>query len=444
MMRLFAVENFVDRIRSLPTPRQPLLCERHVLSSKETELSLVSAISEYVYNTRTSIVSCYLLSRNIVPPTFVAEEISHRIGLGNLNMDDNFDYKVYLNILFFVLLSTKTVIHAVQHIIHIHTIFFDITLHRIFKLPCRHVQVSKRFGFELRASACQPFVHTTRKFRGQINDRRKSVCMHIRGKSPQMNYNGVQEIIECQTNQGVIDLTDLVAIHTGGLENFEFEDKIVRRINQWIQKNKCDPTQVFKIIEETESITNRYSFLGLLTTHGIGTSKDLTRAFIYFNEAAHAGEKLAEIIVGWCFENAHGVDQDYFQAFQWYRKAASAGCPVGLKFLGWCYEQGIWIERNYKRAFQLYKKSIEAGYIEANYDLGRMYYLGDGMRQNLYKGFLCFRNCKAHSHRTWMLGNCYYEGIATNRDIHEAIKMFRKAHFWPSMNLRTIFARLKG
>ena len=53
-----------------------------------------------------------------------------------------------------------------------------------------------------------------------------------------------------------------------------------------------------------------------------------TRAFfIYRNELAPIGDKYAQYMVGYMYDNAMGVDEDIIEASAWYRLSAERGTP---------------------------------------------------------------------------------------------------------------------
>ena len=91
-----------------------------------------------------------------------------------------------------------------------------------------------------------------------------------------------------------------------------------------------------------------------------------------YEQAAHAGNGVAQYKLGNCYYNGFGVKKDYNQAVYWYKKAADQGSDAAQNALGVCYENGYGIPKDMKQALEWYKKAAGQGNIIAQNALDRI------------------------------------------------------------------------
>ncbi|GBC21857.2 kinase-like domain-containing protein [Rhizophagus irregularis DAOM 181602=DAOM 197198] len=65
--------------------------------------------------------------------------------------------------------------------------------------------------------------------------------------------------------------------------------------------------------------------LAICYENGIGTKKDLEKAFDLYQKAAENGDKEAQFNLGVCYEVGIGIEKDEVKASYWYQKAAQQG-----------------------------------------------------------------------------------------------------------------------
>ena len=65
--------------------------------------------------------------------------------------------------------------------------------------------------------------------------------------------------------------------------------------------------------------------------------KDSAQGFSFYMEIAELGNSEAQLFIGRCYANGHGVPQDYAEAFKWVRKSAEQGNDFAQNELGLCY-----------------------------------------------------------------------------------------------------------
>ena len=80
--------------------------------------------------------------------------------------------------------------------------------------------------------------------------------------------------------------------------------------------------------------------LGVIFSHGKGTSKDLSKGLKWHTLAAKQGYVDSQYALGIMFDNGMGTSQDYKEAVRWYRLAAEKGDNLAQNNLGTMYERG--------------------------------------------------------------------------------------------------------
>lgn len=54
-------------------------------------------------------------------------------------------------------------------------------------------------------------------------------------------------------------------------------------------------------------------------------TKDYAKAVKWFKEAAYQGNAIAQLLLGICYNEGHGVTQDHVEAMKWFEKSAEQG-----------------------------------------------------------------------------------------------------------------------
>ena len=89
--------------------------------------------------------------------------------------------------------------------------------------------------------------------------------------------------------------------------------------------------------------------------------RDDDKAVELFLKASEQGNNIAQVWLGYCYQEGNGVTQDYGKAVEWYTKAAALGNPEAQYYLGCCYENGNFVTQDYGRAVEWYTKAAELG-----------------------------------------------------------------------------------
>src|SRR5437764_12698934 len=88
---------------------------------------------------------------------------------------------------------------------------------------------------------------------------------------------------------------------------------------------------------------------------GIGTEIDHDLAINCLHNSIENSSICGQVYLGNLYEDS----RDLNKAFYWYEKAANNGNLSGLYYLGQCYRFGKGIEKDERKAFELIKKSAE-------------------------------------------------------------------------------------
>ncbi len=73
---------------------------------------------------------------------------------------------------------------------------------------------------------------------------------------------------------------------------------------------------------------------------GRGVAKNDVEVVKWYRKAAEQGFGVAQMELGWRYEDGRGVAKDDAEAVKWYRKAAEQGVAVAQLYLGLMYAKG--------------------------------------------------------------------------------------------------------
>ena len=72
--------------------------------------------------------------------------------------------------------------------------------------------------------------------------------------------------------------------------------------------------------------------------------------------ASEQNHILAQLFVGFCYQNGRGTVMNKKLAFEYYKKIANEDCAAGACKIGYFYDNGIEIEKDLKMAVHWYEK----------------------------------------------------------------------------------------
>ena len=123
--------------------------------------------------------------------------------------------------------------------------------------------------------------------------------------------------------------------------------------------------------------------LGYLFEQGHGVPQDLARAAANYQAASDHGNSFAQNNLASLYQRGLGVPRDLAKAFSLYTAAASQRNPVAETNLASMYYIGAAAPRDYSAAARWFLAAAEQGDPTAQHDLGVLYYQGLGVPKDL-------------------------------------------------------------
>jgi uncharacterized protein len=147
---------------------------------------------------------------------------------------------------------------------------------------------------------------------------------------------------------------------------------------------------------------------------GLGTNKDLHKAFKLLHEAAKSGKSTAESeqVLGQAFLLGSVVPKNFQKAVQWYSQAAENGNKDAQNELGFMYFVGNGVEQDLEKGGGFFLKAAYNGLTIAQYNVGIMYYTGRGVKAtDLEKSYAWLNVAAAKGHMPSKAARDYLETI---------------------------------
>lgn len=110
--------------------------------------------------------------------------------------------------------------------------------------------------------------------------------------------------------------------------------------------------------------------------------EDYTTALTLFGEEAAAGSGRAQLALGLMHDLGLGVTRDLSKAFEWYQKAAAQGIAQAQFNAGVMLDSGLVSARDAEAAAVLYARAAINGSARGQYNLALLYQAGEGVPQN--------------------------------------------------------------
>lgn len=130
--------------------------------------------------------------------------------------------------------------------------------------------------------------------------------------------------------------------------------------------------------------------MGIMYSNGDGVTKNLDKAFEWFEKSANAGNFHALSKLG----NIYASKEDFKNAFKWFEKSALKGDNKSAYNLGYFYTGGLGVPMNLKEALKWYEISAKDGNIDAQINLGFAYMSGHGTTKDLKKASYWIKKAK--------------------------------------------------
>lgn len=128
----------------------------------------------------------------------------------------------------------------------------------------------------------------------------------------------------------------------------------------------------------------RYAYaLGYLFQHGIGVTKDSSRAISLYEFGAMEGHAPSQSILGLLYDQGIETKEDDESAFSLYLSAAEQGHRAAMLSVGLAYRFGWGINPSPQRAAEWLEKAANLGTVSAQAHLGELYEQGELGQPNL-------------------------------------------------------------
>ena len=160
------------------------------------------------------------------------------------------------------------------------------------------------------------------------------------------------EMFRSEADKGnILAIYDIGKMYRNGL----LGDENIPKSDEYFQK----ALQGFLAIEPTAKRLKDYVQyrIGKMYALGCGTEQDYTKAFVWFEKSATAGNKFAQYSLGSLYFYGNGVAQSYEKPFEYYKLSADNdnvyACYETAKML----RDGIGIEKNAEQAEKYFQKA---------------------------------------------------------------------------------------
>ena len=147
----------------------------------------------------------------------------------------------------------------------------------------------------------------------------------------------------------------------------------------WKVKNY---TKAISLFNEVFLLPEAKAMLGQCYQFGLGTDKDLHKAFDCYESAARCEIPEAQYHLACFYFNGTYVDKNYERALHWFWEAVKHNIKASSPYLGYLYEHGLGIDKNLKKAYHWYKKGANAGFEYCKKALDRLEVCAEDYYQN--------------------------------------------------------------
>lgn len=166
------------------------------------------------------------------------------------------------------------------------------------------------------------------------------------------------------------------------------------------------------------------------------SNKDYVNAERYFIQADQLGDRLGPFYLGILYQYADsskfmGITKDLYKAFYYYQRSAQRGFSAAYRTIGDMYFMGLGVEKNVEKGLEMYNKAIELNDNFALYELAHRYRFGRGCLEKDYKKAVEFYKKDIDKHKTIEsyrnLAEMYEQGLGVPKDLNKA-KELRKTY----------------
>lgn len=187
--------------------------------------------------------------------------------------------------------------------------------------------------------------------------------------------------------------------------------------------------------------------IGKMYRNGLLGDENIPKSDEYFEKTLQSFLKLeptakrlkdyVQYRIGKMYALGYGTEQDYTKALMWFEKSAAAGNKFAQYSLGSLYFYGNGVPQNYEKAFEYYKLSADQGNAYACYETAKM--LRDGISieknaeqaeeyfQKAYNGFQKIAVENQDDKILYRLGAMTFNGIGCGEDRERGIELIQQS-----------------
>ncbi len=149
-----------------------------------------------------------------------------------------------------------------------------------------------------------------------------------------------------------------------------------------VQANKpAEALTVFKSLAENGD-AEAQNEVGAFFERGLGTEKDLVKAFDWYQKSAAQGFTRAFFNLAVLYANGEPAGQDLPKAAELFRRSAERGHAPSQRYLGQMYDEGLGVPVDAAQAAQWYLKAASQGDAHAQNNLGVLHMSGRGVSED--------------------------------------------------------------
>ena len=170
-------------------------------------------------------------------------------------------------------------------------------------------------------------------------------------------------------------------------------------------------------------------YIGFMYEEGLGVSRDYSQAIQWYRKSAEQGNADAQYGLGGMFLHGLGVQKDEAEAMRWYQMAAEQGDADAQNIIGVMYSNGEGITRDETESVRWYRMAADQGHAPAQFNLGYSYANGQGVAKNEGEAVQWYRKAaeQGDAHAQNFIGVMYTDGKGVAKDEAEAVRWYRKA-----------------